>query len=103
MLQQIVQAFFIGQVVCEHACQAAQDAFASTKCKADDKVEQFSLQVKEATADKGARLFEQVQEQCKHSFVNLRQKSASFEKVCESLERLLIETGEKATVSSALD
>jgi hypothetical protein len=103
MWQQIVKAFFIGQVVCEHASKAAQEALASTRCKTDGQVEQLSTQVKEATVDKGIRLVEQFQDQCKDTFINLRQANPSFEKVCESLSRLLVETGDNASVSSALD
>jgi hypothetical protein len=103
MWQQIVKAFFIGQVVCEHASKAAHEAFASTRGKTDDQVEQLSTQLKEATVDKGIRFVEQFQDQCKDAFINLRQANPSFEKVCESLSRLLVETGDNASVSSALD
>jgi hypothetical protein len=103
MWQQLIKAFFIGQVVCEHASKAAQDALASTKFKTGGQLEQLNIQLKEATVDKGARLIEQFQYQCKDSLSNLRQTNPSFEKVCESLSRLLVETGEHASVSSALD
>jgi len=103
MWQQLVKAFFIGQVVCEHASKAAQEALASTRCQTGDHVEQLNAQLKEATVDKSARLIEQFQERCKDAFINLRQGNETFEKVCESLSRLLVETGDNAPVSSALD
>jgi hypothetical protein len=103
MWQQFVKAFFIGQVVCEQVSKAAQEAFASTKVKTDDQVERVSTQLKEATVDKGARLVEQFQDQCKDVFINLRQSNPSLEKACESLSRLLVETADNAAVSSALD
>jgi hypothetical protein len=103
MWQQIVKAFFIGQVVCEHAAQAAQEAFASTKCKTEYQVGQLNTQLKEATVDKGACLIEQFQDQCKEAFINLRQANPSLEKVCESLAAILVETKDHASVSSALD
>jgi hypothetical protein len=89
MLQQLVNAFFIGQVACEQAVDAIKKQGA-TVC---EKKEELQHKVEELKSEK---LFDKskFEGKLKENVAGLRKGSKSFDHACDSLSQLLVETAE---------